>query len=137
MNLTSLNEITYSSVTSLVAFVHDYQSLIAGLIAIAAAAITTRPVWLQLGRMSIQTNTMLREFLTDRLRNLTQARSWLHDNLDSFKEEVSRRIYEMREIEGKLMFIGLLNRPRLRARFYLNSSTGRRNDVIRRRFRPD
>jgi len=85
-----------------VAFVRDFQTLIAGLIAIMAALITARPVWRQLDRMSVQTGTMYRDFLADRLKALQGRRKWLFDKIEPFEQEVSQRMYEMREIENRL-----------------------------------
>ncbi|MDB5418462.1 MAG: hypothetical protein JWP50_1881 [Phenylobacterium sp.] len=83
-------------------FVHNYQTLIAGLVAIAAAYITARPVWHQLERMSVQTNTMFRDFLLDRLQAQNRFRGWLWKRLEPFRNDVSQRMYEMREDEGRL-----------------------------------
>lgn len=83
-------------------FIRDYQTLIAGLLAILAAFITARPVWRQLRSMSIQTNTVYREFLDDRLRALQARHRWLDERLGSFATDVGQRMHEMREVEGRL-----------------------------------
>ncbi len=84
------------------AFIKDYQTLIAGLIAIAAAYLTARPVWRQLDRMSVQTNTMFRAFLSDRIESLKGRRRWLAKHLDPYRSQVTQRLYEMRELEERL-----------------------------------
>lgn len=99
--------------TNLGAFVHDYQTLIAGVIAILAAFITARPVWRQLRSMSIQTSTVYREFLAERVRSLMARRKWLADKLDPFVMEVGRRIYEMRELEGRLNIHWIFERDQI------------------------
>ena len=88
--------------TWLAFFVHDYQTLIAGALAIAAAYIAARPVWQQLDRMSVQTGTTLRDFLAERVRALMGRRKWLSDQIDPFRAEVAQRMYEMRELEAGL-----------------------------------
>jgi len=84
------------------AFVRDFQTLLAGIIAIVAALITARPVWRQLDRMSVQTNTMYREFLADRLKALEGRRKWLFEQIAPYRQEVGQRMYEMREFENGL-----------------------------------
>lgn len=85
-----------------VSFIKEFQTLIAGLIAIGAAWITARPVWRQLDRMSVQTGTMYREFLEEHLKALLARRKWLMDRISPFQQEVGQRLYEMRELEGRL-----------------------------------
>lgn len=98
---------------ALVGFVHDYQTLIAGALAIAAAYIAARPVWRQLDRMSVQTGTMFREFLADRVRALTARRKWLTERIDPYRTEVGQRIYEMRELENGLNIEWVFHRAQL------------------------
>jgi len=83
-------------------FVKDYQTLIAGLIAILAAYMTAKPVWRQLRSMSVQTAMVHREFLAERLRALDARRAALAKNLDPYSDQIHQRLMEMREIEGKL-----------------------------------
>ncbi len=80
--------------------VERWQTLIAGAVALLAAIITVLPVWRQLDRMGVQTNTVFREFLQDRLHKTTQRQKSLSDQLHRFRNEVSRRLYEMDELEG-------------------------------------
>ena len=81
-------------------FIFDYQALIAGLIAILAAIITAWPVWRQLRDMRVQTNTIFRDYVLEQLRRNDNRRKWYSDRLDKFNEGVSRRLYEMEELEG-------------------------------------
>lgn len=83
-------------------FIKDFQTLIAGLLAIGAAWMTARPVWRQLDRMSVQTGTMYREFLAERLKALLVRRKWLFERISPFQQEVNQRLYEMREFENGL-----------------------------------
>jgi hypothetical protein len=86
----------------LASVLYNYQSLAAGLIALGAAYIAAAPVWRQLERMSVQTNAMFRDYLADRVRDLSRRRKWLDEQLDPFELEVGRRVYEMRELEAHL-----------------------------------
>jgi hypothetical protein len=85
-------------------FVYNYQTLIAGLIAvvaaIGAALYAARPVWRQLAAMSIQTNTGLRDFLQDRIRIISVRRKWFADRFVSFGNEVSSAINRAETFEG-------------------------------------
>lgn len=80
--------------------IERWQTLIAGAVALLAAAITVQPVWRQLDRMGVQTNTVFREFLQERLRNTTLRRKWLDDHLQKFRNEVGQRLNEMQELDG-------------------------------------
>lgn len=92
-------EIAAAFGAALGSFIRDYQSLIAGLLAIIAAIIAAKPVWRQLDRMSIQTNAILREFLTDRIQITVRRRKWLAERLEPFTNAVLMRLYEMQESE--------------------------------------
>ncbi|MCT8269090.1 hypothetical protein NYQ83_17575 [Afifella sp. JA880] len=72
--------------------IHEYQALLAGLVALFAAYVTARPVWRQLDRMSLQTTLMHREFLDERQSTL-RAR-WRRESkkLTSFSDEVKTGI---------------------------------------------
>ena len=94
-------------------FIKDFQTLIAGLIAILAAIITARPVWRQLDRMAVQTDTIFREFLADRLQSLKGRRQWLRDKINPFRNEVGQRLYEMRELENGLNIHWVFERDQL------------------------
>lgn len=86
--------------SDLCGFIYKYQTLIAGLIAILAAYVTARPVWRQLEGMSVQTNTLFRDYVLEQLRRTDNRRNWYLKRLGGFSEDVSRRIYEMEEEEG-------------------------------------
>ncbi len=81
-------------------FINQYQTLIAGLIAILAAYLTARPVWRQLDGMSVQTNTLFRDYVLEQLRRTDNRRSWYSKRLGKFVEDTCRRIYEMEEMKG-------------------------------------
>lgn len=54
--------------------VYDYQTLIAGALALGAAYLATKPVWRQLALTQTQSNGVLREMLLQRQSELHQAR---------------------------------------------------------------
>src|SRR5258708_36771879 len=81
-------------------FIFGYQALIAGLIAILAAIITAWPVWRQLRDMRVQTKSIFRDYVLEQLRRNANRRKWYSDRLGKFNEDVSRRLYEMEELEG-------------------------------------
>jgi hypothetical protein len=72
---------------------YDYQTLLTGLIAIAAAYIAARPVWLQLKQGSVQTNAGLRDFLQDRIRITERMRKWFSDHLAPLSERINSEAY--------------------------------------------
>ncbi len=78
-------------------FIYKYQTLIAGLIAIIAAYITARPVWRQLEGVSVQTNTLFRDYLLEQLRRTANRKAWYSTRLGSFNDDVGRRIHEMED----------------------------------------
>jgi len=94
-------------------FIKDFQTLIAGLVAILAAIISARPVWRQLDRMAVQTDTIVREFLADRLQSLKGRRQWLRNKINPFRNEVGQRLYEMRELENGLNIDWVFERDQL------------------------
>lgn len=79
--------------------VSEYQTLIAGCIAIVAAYLTARPVWKQLTGMNIQANTLLRNYVLEQLRRVANRRTWYSERLRKFNEDTGRRIYEMDNFE--------------------------------------
>lgn len=93
----ALWEAVASVASALRSFIFDYQSLIAGLLALAAAVIAARPVWRQLDRMSVETNSLVREFLSDRIRITERRHKWFSERLGSFANEVLMRICEIEE----------------------------------------
>lgn len=64
-------------------FIYDYQTLIAGMLALAAAYFAVRPVWRQLELTQTQSNGVLREMLQDRQAEVQQARAALMDKVGS------------------------------------------------------
>jgi hypothetical protein len=83
-------------------FIRDYQTLITGFMAIAAAVIAVKPVWRQLRQTAVQTNLNLREFLFDRISIIAGRQRWFADSLGKFQSDVLVRLYEM-ERDGKGM----------------------------------
>ena len=80
-----------------ISVIYDYQALIAGLLAIAAAFIAAWPVWRQLNQMRLQTNAVFREFLLDRIRSMRGRRKWFAAQFGTFEESVARRIHAMEQ----------------------------------------
>ena len=81
--------------SDLYSFIDKHQTLIAALIAIIAAYITARPVWRQLEGVSVQTNTLFRDYLLEQLRRTANRKAWYSKRLGSFNDDVGRRIHEM------------------------------------------
>jgi len=64
-------------------FIYDYQTLIAGGLALAAAYLAAKPVWRQLALTQTQSNGVLREMLLHRQVEVQQARAALMENVGS------------------------------------------------------
>lgn len=52
--------------------------------------------------MVVQTGTIFREFLADRLQSLIGRRQWFRDKVNPFRNAVGQRLYKMREMETGL-----------------------------------
>lgn len=113
MDWTTFIAVSERAGLAVIAVIHDYQTLIAGLLAIGAAYITAYPVWRQLDRISVQTGTMFREFLADRIRALVAHRKWLAAQIGPFRQEVEQRLYEMREFEDGLNIHWIFERAQI------------------------
>lgn len=74
--------------------VKEFQTLIAGLVAIYAAKMAAKPVWRQLRAMGAQTNLTLREYLQERYRRTKARRKWLVDRLHAFQALLGGRIQQ-------------------------------------------
>jgi hypothetical protein len=68
---------------SIGSFIYDYQTLIAGALALAAAYFAAKPVWRQLELTQTQSNGVLREMLLHRQVEVQQARAALMANVGS------------------------------------------------------
>jgi hypothetical protein len=99
----------------ILSFIEKYQTLIAGLIAILAAYITARPVWRQLEGMSIQANALYRDYVLEQIRRTDNRRTWYSKRLESFNEDVGRRLYEMEEREGGVVDVNWAHGAQQRA----------------------
>lgn len=62
-------------------FIYDYQTLIAGGLALGAAYLAARPVWRQLGLTQTQSNGVLRDMLLQRQAEVQQARAALTEKV--------------------------------------------------------
>jgi hypothetical protein len=83
--------------------VYNYQTLIVGVVgvaaAIAAAFYAAWPVWRQLDRMSVQTNTLFRDFLHDRIETTRRRRKWFAERLGAFSNEAARGVNHAEQFE--------------------------------------
>lgn len=100
-------------------FVNKYQTLVAGLIAIIAAYISARPVWRQLEGVSVQTNTLFRDYVLEQLRRTANRKAWYSKRLGSFNDDVGRRIYEMETLEGGTINVHWAHDTQQRAAYLL------------------
>lgn len=73
----------WTALDGAVSFLENWQTIIAGGIAIIAARMTVKPVWKQLALMQTQSNAVLRDMLMDRQTEVEQA-------MASLKEHVSK-----------------------------------------------
>jgi len=81
--------------------VFSYQTLIAGLVAVAAAAIAAWVAWRQLGKMSIQSDGLVREAFQEQVRTSVRRKKWLIDSLRSIEHDVGRRAWEVENYTGE------------------------------------
>jgi hypothetical protein len=70
-------------------FIYDYQTLIAGAGAIAAAYVAAKPVWRQIELSQTQANGVLREMLQERKAEIQQARSASSDKVGTALNELA------------------------------------------------
>jgi hypothetical protein len=82
----------------LVAFIKDYQTLIAGVLALVAALVTVWPVWLQLSRLSIQSSAIFHEFLLQRLGEILERERRVRRLIKGFEGGITGYLYERLEL---------------------------------------
>jgi hypothetical protein len=99
MTLSDISVAIASLWSALPNFIFNYQTLIAGFVALLAAFITVRPVWRQLDKMNIQANSIFRDFLSDRIFRIARRQKWVIDRLTALDNDISRRVYEFTEFE--------------------------------------
>lgn len=74
--------------------VYAYQTLITGLIALAAASVAAWVAWRQLGRMTIQSNGLVRAALQEQEQRAARRRKWLVERLKSLEDEMNAGIWQ-------------------------------------------
>jgi hypothetical protein len=74
-------------------FVYDYQTLIAGAAAVAAAYYAARPVYRQLDLMRLQSDAMMRDMLINREGDLRQALEALGKNVGKPLNDLGGAVY--------------------------------------------
>lgn len=65
------------------------------MVAVAAAAVAAWVAWRQLGRMTVQSDGLVREALQEHVRTAVRRRKWLIENLREIEVEVNRRLWEV------------------------------------------
>lgn len=81
--------------------VFAYQTLITGLVALAAAGAAAWVAWRQLGRMTIQSNGLVRAALQEQLQGAVRRQRAMIEGLAKISQDIQSRIWEVETYQGQ------------------------------------